>query len=71
MKLIMQNKANLSKSQMFITLVKTMNYSEKSKMDTWSKQTQSKPILKWRKPPLAAGEKVVSADFSSKNLLTT
>jgi hypothetical protein len=66
----MQNKANFQKSQMFITLISTMIYNEKSTMDTWSKRTQTKPILKWRKPPLAAGEIVVSADFSSKNLLT-
>jgi hypothetical protein len=30
---------------MFITLMKTTNYSEKMKLDTWSKQTQTKPIL--------------------------
>jgi hypothetical protein len=41
----MPNKANLSKSQMFITTVSTKSYSEKMKLDTWSKQTQSKPIL--------------------------
>jgi hypothetical protein len=45
MKLIMQNKAKFQKSQMFITLMKTMNYNEKYKLDTWSKQTQTKPIL--------------------------
>jgi hypothetical protein len=45
MKLIMRNKANFQKSQMFITASVTMNYSEKYKLDTWSKQTQSNPIL--------------------------
>jgi hypothetical protein len=41
----MSNKANFSKSQIFINTVKTTSYSEKSKLDTWSKQTQSNPIL--------------------------
>jgi len=41
----MPNKANFLKSQMFITSIKTMNYSEKLKLDTWSKRTQTKPIL--------------------------
>jgi hypothetical protein len=41
----MQNKANFQKSQMFITTIITTNYNEKWTMDTWSKQTQSKPIL--------------------------
>jgi hypothetical protein len=41
----MQNKANFRKSQMFITLISTTNYNEKYAMDTWSKQTQTKPIL--------------------------
>jgi hypothetical protein len=40
----MQNKPNFSKSQMFITTITTKSYSEKSKLDTWSKQTQSNPI---------------------------
>jgi glycerol-3-phosphate dehydrogenase (NAD(P)+) len=44
MKLIMQNKANFQKSQMFITSMKTKNYNEKWTMDSWSKQTQTKPI---------------------------
>jgi hypothetical protein len=30
---------------MFITVISTMNYNEKWTMDTWSKQTQTKPIL--------------------------
>ena len=42
----MQNKANFSKSQMFITSINTSNYNEKSELDTWSKQTQTKPISK-------------------------
>jgi hypothetical protein len=41
----MPNKANFQKSQIFIMQVLTRNYNEKMKMDTWSKQTQSKPIL--------------------------
>jgi hypothetical protein len=40
----MRNKANLSKSQMFITVISTMNYNGKQTMDSWSKQTQTKPI---------------------------
>jgi hypothetical protein len=40
----MQNKPNFPKSQMFITVISTMNYNEKLKLDTWSKQTQTKPI---------------------------
>jgi ribonuclease HII len=46
MKLIMQNEPNFSKSQMFINLISTTNYNKKSTMDTWSKRTQTKPILK-------------------------
>jgi hypothetical protein len=42
----MQNKANLGQSQIFITAVSTRIYNEKSKLDTWSKQTQTKPIPK-------------------------
>jgi hypothetical protein len=41
----MPNKANLGQSQIFITATSTINYNEKSKLDTWSKQTQTKPIL--------------------------
>jgi hypothetical protein len=44
--LIMQNKPNFSKSQMFITASITTNYNEKSAVDTWSKQTQFKPKTK-------------------------
>jgi hypothetical protein len=43
--LIMRNKANFQKSQIFITVISTTNYNEKLKMDTWSKQTQTNPIL--------------------------
>jgi hypothetical protein len=39
----MQNKAKFQKSQIFITVVSTTNYSEKPTVDTWSKQTQTKP----------------------------
>jgi fermentation-respiration switch protein FrsA (DUF1100 family) len=42
----MPNKANLGQSQIFITSVKTMNYNENLKLDTWSKRTQTKPISK-------------------------
>jgi hypothetical protein len=42
----MRNKPNFQKSQMFITVVSTRNYNEKLMMDTWSKQTQTKPISK-------------------------
>jgi hypothetical protein len=41
----MRNKANFPKSQMFITVISTMNYNEKTTLDTWSKQTQTNPIL--------------------------
>jgi hypothetical protein len=41
----MQNEPNFLKSQMFITAVPTMNYNEKVALDTWSKRTQTKPIL--------------------------
>jgi hypothetical protein len=30
---------------MFISSIKTRNYNEKFTLDTWSKRTQSKPIL--------------------------
>src|SRR4030042_5644041 len=42
----MRNEPNLGQSQIFVTLMKTMNYSEKMKLDTWSKRTQTNPILK-------------------------
>ncbi len=42
----MPNKANLGQSQIFVTPVSTMTYNEKLKLDTWSKRTQTKPILK-------------------------
>jgi hypothetical protein len=41
----MQNEPNLSKSQIFIILISTTSYSEKCKLDTWSKRTQTNPIL--------------------------
>jgi hypothetical protein len=41
----MQNEANFQKSQVVVTQVLTTNYNEKCKMDTWSKRTQTKPIL--------------------------
>ena len=40
----MRNKPNFQKSQMFIIAIMTTNYNEKRTMDTWSKQTQTKPI---------------------------
>jgi hypothetical protein len=55
--MIMQNKANFQKSQMLITTVSTGSYNEKSKLDTWSKQTQSKPIYsELVEPILSAGQ---------------
>jgi len=41
----MRNEPNFSKSQMFITLIKTTNYNKKWTLDTWSKRTQTNPIL--------------------------
>ncbi len=52
----MQNKPNFSKSQIFITLPNTMSYSKKMKLDTWSKQTQTKPNL----PAYSAGKSALS-----------
>jgi hypothetical protein len=40
----MPNEPNLRQSQIFITAMNTTSYNEKSKLDTWSKQTQTKPI---------------------------
>jgi hypothetical protein len=51
----MQNEPNLKQSQIFITSIKTMSYNEKSKLDTWSKRTQTKPIL-----PAIAGKIALS-----------
>jgi len=42
---IMQNKPNLGQSQNFITAVLKKNCNRKCELDTWSKQTQSNPIL--------------------------
>ncbi len=53
----MQNEPNFSKSQMFITIAITTNYSEKCKLDTWSKRTQTKPILS------AAGGKLAGEEL--------
>jgi hypothetical protein len=53
----MRNKAKFRKSQMFITATVTMNCNEKCKMDTWSKRTQTKPILL----SLVAGKIALSA----------
>jgi len=39
----MRNEPNFSKSQMFITLIKTTNYNKKWTLDTWSKRTQTNP----------------------------
>jgi hypothetical protein len=41
----MRNKANFQKSQMFITVISAMSYNEKLTLDTWSKRTQTNPIL--------------------------
>ena len=43
--LIMPNEPNFRKSQIFITVISTRSYNEKMKLDTWSKRTQTKPIL--------------------------
>jgi hypothetical protein len=51
----MRNEPNFSKSQIFITSMKTMSYNEKSELDTWSKRTQTKPIL-----PASAGKIALS-----------
>ena len=51
----MPNKANFRKSQIFITLISTTSYSGKMKLDTWSKRTQTKPIL-----PAVAGKIALS-----------
>jgi hypothetical protein len=66
----MQNEPNFQKSQMFITLISTTNYNEKSKMDTWSKQTQTKPICSElacpergrRVEPILSAEALAKAD---------
>jgi len=42
---IMRNEPNFQKSQMFITVISTMDYNEKVALDTWSKRTQTNPIL--------------------------
>jgi hypothetical protein len=42
---IMRNEPNLGQSQIFITAVSTTSCSEKMKLDTWSKRTQTKPIF--------------------------
>jgi len=39
----MRNEPNFQKSQMFITVILTMTYNEKTEMDTWSKRTQTNP----------------------------
>jgi hypothetical protein len=41
---------------MFITVISTTNYNEKAKLDTWLKQTQTKPNL-----PAMAGKFALSA----------
>jgi hypothetical protein len=60
MKLIMQNEPNLGQSQIFITSIKTTSYNKKTKLDTWSKRTQTKPILSAVAPVLRS--------FSEKGL---
>jgi hypothetical protein len=52
----MQNEPNFPKSQMVATLAVTTNYNEKPTLDTWSKRTQTKPIL-----PAMAGKIALSA----------
>ncbi len=46
----MRNEPNLRQSQIFTTIVSTISYNEKLKLDTWSKRTQTKPILVAAKP---------------------
>jgi hypothetical protein len=52
----MQNEPNFKKSQMFITTISTTSYNEKLKLDTWSKRTQTNPIL----PAYVAGKIALS-----------
>jgi hypothetical protein len=52
----MRNEPNFSKSQIFITIITTTSYNEKSKLDTWSKRTQTNPIL----PAYMAGKIALS-----------
>ena len=47
----MRNEPNLRQSQIFITLTSKMSYNEKCELDTWSKRTQTNPIL-----PASAGK---------------
>ena len=47
----MRNEPNFQKSQMIVTLAITIDYNEKSELDTWSKRTQTNPIL-----PASAGK---------------
>jgi hypothetical protein len=46
---------------MFITSINTTTYNEKATMDTWSKRTQTKPIL-----PAIAGKIALSAPVPSR-----
>ena len=55
----MRNEPNFRKSQMFITLVLTMDYNEKAAVDTWSKRTQTKPTC--------LAEALAKADLSGDN----
>jgi hypothetical protein len=61
--LIMRNEPNFRKSQIFITAVTTMDYNEKSTMDTWSNQTQTKPIF-----PAFAGK--IASSFVERPIKT-
>ncbi len=51
----MPNEPNLGQSQIFIIPLYITSYSEKCKLDTWSKRTQTKPIL-----PAIAGKFALS-----------
>ncbi len=61
----MQNKPNFQKSQMLITTIKTRSYNEKCKLDTWSKQTQSKPIQTQMPLGMAYATKPILLSFTA------
>jgi hypothetical protein len=53
---------------MFINSIKTTNYNEKCKLDTWSKRTQTKPILV---PSAVEGSIKTTSGFAGLNQLAT
>ena len=64
----MQNKPNLGQSQVFITRVSMVAYSEKMKLDTWSNQTQSNPISEESKMSLTH---YMTREYENKSGLLT